>query len=1607
MDSQASEGFEDRNLHAAALHRSISSLLSNFEKAKEWEWSDLIKWLRKVKNALDKHPRSSVPEKFMLAKRLAQCLNPSLPPGLHLSTLQIYDTILKHKDENGEPFDADYGLYSAGIFPYFLYASPQNKPEVLALLERYYLPKREAISLSLPGLVTCLLPAMEDVGNPDLVVRIFAFFDRVCEFDRRGMFSSAWLALLRTPRARRGALVFLSKRLPKGLEGEDSEYLANRSLFLNALISGINDTVILVQRDTLDLIKSHFPLMGRVLQLPEKVELLKAILQLLQRRDFTIQRRIWEWTLPDQTSEQQLSHMLEILIPALSDLFKEKPTTKEEAAKPLKIIEQLLENEVVVEALLGDVTMIILTYVERNSADRELSDDILHRSINLFTAMGDKKVVVWQALGHCLSERLNGDVTAAIRSIRFYLCTFPLESNDDDLILPLLEDLLTNIMRINSSALKSSLQLIDLMLSRLHSQITFDGPAVAFRRFFTSLSTEEEKDVEEFRLASKICINLEKHTSGETELDWLDCLLALTQVDEMELALVGMESLTSLLKSQSPCFFKLKQSLIGTSAGSTSNVVMGELWHLLETKYKQQAVSLICQLQQGAPEVFAKAVVEALQVTDVSRKVDGIRRFATLWKYASEEGGLARLFIAGDGLFIIIDCLQHESPIVRHCAREWLLDSVEQLAYIIDPLFDILAKPDREDNEVSRFMYTKLYDCPRTLEVVRKIKSVLLSGSDQIMKKAEQQTLTPRLKPAGKDINNYLELIVHFCSLFIETDPSPALDASEPKFKQENHAVQASMCGLMELVLSQGSPSLAYKTVSVILRSLEFSISIKDSVMQLLLLRQLRALFFNCNLDTDAKRFKELLQSEEFSNIYTISIFTPDLYVRTHWTQFLVDSFPLILAYVEPSELTVYLNSLVGNFCTLLHNCEDPQVLVTGLTSIVMEAMELANPKGLCSANKRFKENYAWLDEAEAQTSKKGFFSLFRLSSSQEPQPKANPFIEVLTALFNLFDGIIEASFSSITIAANPQNITSIGVLPFTHTRAASPCSSDFLSLLSNISLRFPNEFMVSVLREWLRFSVSQAEPSELSDASLNKLVKLCGAVVLDPVECMTGVLIFVGQLNIVRREENLRACVGVAHFLYCLFSELDLTAFKRSEDLWIEFTQVLKEFHNASVPGLQCWTLELINLMVQKTSINEALTNRKLKKDLHDLVSRVVVGLSTMTNTDFIYSPLAPSIYTGTREPIKEPIANLISLNAALYSVVNSLWAVDSEQKVAAQLQVSITNLMTALERKSASVDSELTAKLICTLFNHAGGVLVRAVRKQVIEFFLANDFFALLGSNRFALKHWSRVSNQLVLYCYYERSELVSELLGKIPSGVFVSKQTEKTQTAKVLKVLGLMIYGGAVDDFAGCIFILAEKLIEWLKEYDGNLLPLVLLNFRILVFKLSPGLLSELWPRVWPHLMSEMLEIFASYRNSSTPKQCQLVLACVKLLELMSLLNTEEFQLHQWVFFYDLFDIEFDVETEARPLLFNPVVPTSILPNLMAYYRPVNSEIDIRNERTRRSLLFTQQTVENKTELEHRMRNFIQVLLISCTERTEVDLVSVETVLEEDLLSQALCL
>ena len=159
------------------LKKELKALLDTFDrKVANWEWSDMVKWLRTVHSLLVNVSNVAVPCKYTLAKRLTQCLNPNLPQGPHYVTLNILQRIFELCAQHHEHYKENLALFSAGLFPFFQYASPENKELVLVLVKDYFLPLGPQISFALPGLVCAFCPSLIEVGNAALETKIKQYY---------------------------------------------------------------------------------------------------------------------------------------------------------------------------------------------------------------------------------------------------------------------------------------------------------------------------------------------------------------------------------------------------------------------------------------------------------------------------------------------------------------------------------------------------------------------------------------------------------------------------------------------------------------------------------------------------------------------------------------------------------------------------------------------------------------------------------------------------------------------------------------------------------------------------------------------------------------------------------------------------------------------------------------------------------------------------------------------------------------------------------------------------------------------------------------------------------------------------------------------------------------------------------------------------------------------------------------------------------------------------------------------------------------------------------------------------------------------------------------
>ncbi|KAF4155691.1 hypothetical protein CNMCM6936_006663 [Aspergillus lentulus] len=335
---------KDKNYRRYAS--TVERALSLFDTALQ-EWADYISFLSRLLKALQSHPADLpvVPHKVLVAKRLSQCLNPSLPSGVHQKALEVYIYIFNLIKSEG--LSHDLPLYLPGIAPTLTFASLTVRPLFLSLVESHICNLEPwAIRPALKAIILALLPGLEEETSDDFdhTLRLVNKFRDIAatklETQRSGadaessgqyFWQCLFLASITSPSRRSGVLAYLNRYLPKlgitdrrpskgdGSNFEDmphdmrvavdSVIMPEPGLLIRCFASGLVDEQILVQRNFLDLLVTHLPLSSPILQSritdDDLQRLMIAAVGVVARRDMSLNRRLWAWFLgPEAASDQ-------------------------------------------------------------------------------------------------------------------------------------------------------------------------------------------------------------------------------------------------------------------------------------------------------------------------------------------------------------------------------------------------------------------------------------------------------------------------------------------------------------------------------------------------------------------------------------------------------------------------------------------------------------------------------------------------------------------------------------------------------------------------------------------------------------------------------------------------------------------------------------------------------------------------------------------------------------------------------------------------------------------------------------------------------------------------------------------------------------------------------------------------------------------------------------------------------------------------------------------------------------------------------------------------------------------------------------------------------
>ncbi|CAE6407081.1 unnamed protein product [Rhizoctonia solani] len=432
----------------------VDKCLATFDNVHEW--ADFIAFLTKLLKAFQSYMQfKEIPRKLVVAKRLAQCLNPALPNGVHQRALDVYSHVLAVLGLDG--LKRDLLLWSSGLFPFFEYAATSVKPALLNLYDTHFLPLGSSLRPATRAMILALLPGLEEEAG-EFFDKVLALLDRLSGMVGPAFFfQNVWLVLVTSPTARAPALNLLMRRLPKlGPDDDLSGVVGNDvGLMIRAFAAALEDDNMLVRRGTLELLCSTLRMDGAIMkkaQPPDQAILMRAAAGVVMRRDLSLSRRLFAWLLGG--SEQpatQVTYLkangLGLLVSTLKDDMYGLDDTGD--TRPFKIFVSLLDRWEIggplTELLVVDAFRALKNALERSPDNI----DLVTAANTLYEAIEPQ--ILWQQLYTTARSEILGGTSdlKALEMIRFILSTFKTHDPEVQSIhLPAVSTALTELCRI-------------------------------------------------------------------------------------------------------------------------------------------------------------------------------------------------------------------------------------------------------------------------------------------------------------------------------------------------------------------------------------------------------------------------------------------------------------------------------------------------------------------------------------------------------------------------------------------------------------------------------------------------------------------------------------------------------------------------------------------------------------------------------------------------------------------------------------------------------------------------------------------------------------------------------------------------------------------------------------------------------------------------------------------------------------------------------------------------------------------------------------------------------------------------------------------------------
>uniref|UniRef100_A0A7S1KMI6 Dopey N-terminal domain-containing protein n=1 Tax=Percolomonas cosmopolitus TaxID=63605 RepID=A0A7S1KMI6_9EUKA len=422
-NSQSLASLSDSDLQKKSRYKhfndEITTILTSFEKSKDW--TDVVKYLQKLHRVIQKYLGKCpvLPQSHALSKRLAQCLNPNMPHGVHKMTLDIYMCIFS-KLKHAERLEKWSGVLLNGIFLFFPFAALGVKPKLFELFRDFLLTlDEEKLFPLLPGLITSLLSGLEEDSTSEVYRLSLCLLNDVRAKVGDDLFLKAFYeSVYNAGNRRESGFKYLEAMFKMSQLDEDevAQLLlqGKKRLALNTFIVCSHDPQNKAQRTVLDFLIAHYPIQNAHFTQDEKVAILTSLLPLLRMKDVSISRRVFSWMFGSgHFNKEVYQNTQEIHTHAFRRLFQKKYPDGLSAKKPLQILLYVLEKVPADDALdyVHHYLLDIMEFLHKHSEGTLFHQDVLINARDVFAIIKEENV--WRELYDLVkrAERESSDET--------------------------------------------------------------------------------------------------------------------------------------------------------------------------------------------------------------------------------------------------------------------------------------------------------------------------------------------------------------------------------------------------------------------------------------------------------------------------------------------------------------------------------------------------------------------------------------------------------------------------------------------------------------------------------------------------------------------------------------------------------------------------------------------------------------------------------------------------------------------------------------------------------------------------------------------------------------------------------------------------------------------------------------------------------------------------------------------------------------------------------------------------------------------------------------------------------------------------------------------